>query len=74
MARGVKKSIEEKIADKQSLILALETRIEKERQELETLVSEQKQAEVKSLYEFIKTENLTVDKATELLKEKLYDV
>lgn len=68
MARGVRKSIEEKIADKQELIGALEVRVEKERKELEALMAEQKQQEVESLYNFLKESNLSIEKATEILK------
>lgn len=68
MARGQKKSIEEKIQQKQEIINALETRIEHEREELEVLISEQKQKEVETLYDFIKTSNLDVYEATEALK------
>lgn len=68
MARGVKKSIEEKIADKRELIGALEVRVEKEKKELEALLAEQKQQEVESLYNFLKESNLSIDKATEILK------
>lgn len=46
----------------------METRIEHEREELEVLISEQKQKEVETLYDFIKTSNLDVYEATEALK------
>lgn len=68
MARGQRKSIEEKIQQKQEIINVLETRIEHERKELEALISEQKQREVETLYDFIKTTNLDVYEATEALK------
>ena len=69
MARGQKKSIEEKIQQKQELIDSLEERIEHEREELEALISEQKQKEVETLYDFIKTSNLDVYEATEVLQQ-----
>lgn len=69
MARGQRKSIEEKIQQKQEIIDALETRIEHEREELEVLLSEQKQKEVETLYDFIKTSNLDVYEATEVLQQ-----
>lgn len=68
MARGQRKSIEEKIRQKQEVIDALETRIEHEREELEALISEQKQKEVETLYDFIQASNLSVYEATEALK------
>lgn len=69
MARGQKKSIEEKIQQKQELIDSLEVRIEHEKEELEALISEQKQKEVETLYNFIKTSNLDIYEATEVLQQ-----
>ena len=40
MARGQRKTIEEKIAEKEELILALRTRLKSEQLELETLYKE----------------------------------
>ena len=54
MARGQRKSIEEKIQQKQEVIDALEVRLEHEREELEALICEQKQKEEEILYDFIK--------------------
>lgn len=69
MARGQRRSIEDKIQQKQEVIDALEVRIEHEREELEALISEQKQKEVETLYDFIKTSNLGVLEATEVLQQ-----
>lgn len=69
MARGQRKSIEEKIQQKQEIIDGLETRIEHEREELEALLSEQKQKEVETLYDFIKMSHLGVNEATEILQQ-----
>ena len=71
MARGQRKSIEEKIQQKQEVIDALEVRIEHEREELEALLIEQKQKEIEILYDFIKTSNLDVFEATEVLQRYL---
>lgn len=71
MARGQKRSIEEKIQQKQNVIDALEVRIEHEKDELEALISEQKQKEVEILYDFIKTSDLSVNEVTEILKKYL---
>ncbi|MBQ7954186.1 MAG: hypothetical protein IJ282_00390 [Lachnospiraceae bacterium] len=70
MARGVKKSIEEKIAEKKELIASLEVRVEKERKELELLLNEQKQQEVESLYNLLKEAKLSVNEAAEILKSQ----
>ncbi len=71
MARGQRRSIEEKIQQKQDVIDSLEVRLEHEREELEALLSEQKQKEVETLYDFIKASDLDVEEATELLKKHL---
>lgn len=71
MARGPKKTIEEKIAEKEELIKALTIRLEKEDKELKALQSEQKQKEVEALHDFIKNSNLTIDEATVILQKFL---
>lgn len=71
MARGVKKSIDEKIAEKRELLGALEIRVEKEKKELELLLNEQKQQEVESLYNLLKEANISVNEATEILKSNV---
>ena len=68
MARGQRKTIEEKIIQKQEIINNLSVRIESEQNELQALLSEQKQQEVEILYEFIKTSNMSVYEAIEVLK------
>lgn len=73
MARGQRKSIKEKIQQKQEIIDALEIRIEHEREELEILISEQKQKEVEILYDFIKASNLGIDEATDVLQQYVAD-
>lgn len=69
MARGQRKSIDEKIQQKQELISSIETRLKHERKELEELLSEKQQQEVKILNEFLKTSGLSVYEATEVLQE-----
>ena len=71
MARGQRKSIEEKIAEKEEVVEALSIRLEKEKNELKALLNEQKQQEIEGLYDFIKTSNLNVHEATEALQEYL---
>lgn len=68
MARGVRKSIEEKIADKQEVIDALEVRIQKEREELQALVNEQRMARLESLEELIDSSNLSLEEVEEILR------
>ena len=73
MARGQRRTIEDKIAEKEEIIKALNIRIEKESKELKALLSEQKQKEVESLYEFIKTSQIGLNEATEVLQQYLSD-
>lgn len=69
MARGVRKSIEEKIADKQEVIEALEIRIEKEKEELQSLINEQRMARLESLEELIDSSNLSLDEVSEIIRQ-----
>ena len=69
MARGVRKSIEEKIADKQEVIDALEVRIQKEREELQALINEQRMARLESLEELIDSSNLSLEEVEEILRQ-----
>ncbi len=69
MPKGQRRSIEEKILQKQEVIGALEVRMEHERKELEDLVNEQKKKEVDVLYDFIKASELCVNEAIEILKQ-----
>ena len=71
MARGQRKTIEEKIAEKEEIIKALNIRLGKEDKELKALLSEQKQREVEILYKFIKTSHLSLNEATEVLQQYL---
>lgn len=71
MARGQRKTIEDKIAEKEEIIKALNVRIEKESKELKALLSEQRQKEVEILYDFIKTSHLSLNEATEVLQQYL---
>lgn len=49
MARGVKKTLQEKIAQKEELIDALSTRVKKEKEELNELLEMQKMEELNEL-------------------------
>ena len=72
MARGVRKSIEEKIADKQEVIGALEERIRKEKEELQELLHEQRVARLESLEELIDDSNLSLEEVAEILRPVSY--
>ncbi len=69
MARGQRKSIDEKIKQKQELIDSIKTRLEHERKELEELLNEKQQQEIKVLNDFLKTSGMSVYEATEVLQQ-----
>lgn len=69
MARGVRKSIEEKIADKQEVIECLERRVVKEKEELQALVNEQRMARLESLEELIDSSNLSLEDVMEIVRQ-----
>ena len=49
MARGVRKPVEEKIREKQEIIHALKVRIQKEQEELEVLLKEEREKNMEML-------------------------
>ena len=69
MARGQRKTIEEKIAVKQNLIDALVTRIEAERKELEELYEEKKRKELEAVSELIADSGLDAGQVAEMLQQ-----
>lgn len=71
MARGQRKSIDEKIFQKEELIKSIEIRLDHERNELEALLDEKYLQEVKTLNDFLKTSGLSAQEATEVLQQYL---
>lgn len=71
MARGPRKSIEEKIEAKVELIAALETRLESERRELEEMVREKKLKELEVVSDLIDESGLETSEVVEILKAYL---
>lgn len=71
MARGQRKTIEEKIAAKQELIDALTIRLESEKRELDELFEEKKRRELETVSELISGTGLQPDEVAEVLQEYL---
>ena len=71
MARGQRKSIEEKIATKQGLIEALMTRVESEKRELEELYQEKRLKELEAVEELIEESGLQPDEVATVLQQYL---
>lgn len=69
MARGPRKSIEEKISAKQELIASLMTRVESEKRELEELLQEKKMKDLESVNELIADSGLSPEEAVEALQK-----
>ena len=69
MARGQRKPIEQKIEEKQKVIDSLEIRIEKEREELQELLNEQKWAKLEEIGAIIESSNLSMEEGEKILSE-----
>lgn len=73
MARGQRKSIDEKIQQKQELICSIKIMLEHERKELEELLNEKEKQEVKILNDFLKTSGMSVYETTEVLQQYVFE-
>ena len=71
MARGIKKTVEERIEMKQELLSALLTRIESEKKELEALYEEKRVKDLETVKDLIEEAGLSADEAREALKQYL---
>lgn len=71
MARGPKKTVEERIAAKQELISALLTRIESEKKELEALYEEKRVKDLGTVNDLIVEAGLSAEEAREALQQYL---
>lgn len=71
MARGQRKTIDEKITAKQELIEALVTRVESERRELEELYQEKKRKELETVSDLIEETGLSPEEVVSVLQQYL---
>ena len=69
MARGQRKTLDEKIAAKQELIDALMTRVQSEKRELEELVQEKKMKELEAVSDLIADTGLQPEEVADALHE-----
>lgn len=74
MARGKRKSIDEKIEEQQNIVACLQVRLEKENEILNNLYRAKKEAEVSLLYDAILEADLSVEEATDLIKNHQYTI
>lgn len=71
MARGQKKTMEEKIMAKEELILALEVRLKKEKEELQEMYDEKKRRELNSLNELLEENGLDIDSVKNMILQNV---
>lgn len=71
MARGQRKTIEEKITAKKELIEALMTRVESEKRELEELYQEKKKKELEAVSDIIDESGLEPEEVAAVLQQYL---
>ena len=71
MARGQRKTIDEKITAKQELIEALLTRVESEKRELEELYEEKRRKELEVVSDLIEEIGLTPDEVASIIQQYL---
>lgn len=71
MARGQRKTMEEKIAAKKELIEALMTRVESEKRELEELSQEKKRKELEAVSDIIEEAGLEPEEVAAVLQQYL---
>lgn len=69
MARGQRKTIEQKIEEKKNMIDSLEIRIVKEREELQEMINEQKMMKLEELGSIIENSNLSMEEVERILSE-----
>lgn len=69
MARGQRKTLEEKILAKQELIAALQTRVESEKRELDDLFEEKRRKQLEAVSELITDAGLNPEEVTEILQQ-----
>ncbi len=69
MARGQRKSIEEKIAEKEEIISALKVRLKSEQGELDALHREKREKDLEGLNQMISESGLELNEAADILRE-----
>lgn len=68
MARGQRKTIEEKIAAKKEIVDALQIRLESEKKELQALYTEKRNKELEEVNALIADSGLEPDEVAEVLR------
>lgn len=69
MARGQRKTVEEKIAEKEEVILALRTKLKSEQSELDALYREKRDKDLEGINQLLASSGLNADEAYDILQE-----
>lgn len=69
MARGQRKTVEEKIAEKEEIILVLRAKLKSEQSELDALYKEKRDKDLESINQLLASSGLDVDDAYGILQE-----
>lgn len=69
MARGQRKSIDEKIREKEELIGALKTRIQSEERELNDLLTEKRNKEAEAITQMLAEAGISMEEAKDLISQ-----
>jgi hypothetical protein len=69
MARGPRKSLDDKIKEKKEIIEALKTRIKSEQAELDELLKEKQDKEIAEIGNILRDSRLTTEDARRIIEE-----
>lgn len=69
MARGQRKTVEEKIAEKEEVILALRTKLKSEQSELDALYKEKRDRDLEGINQLLASSGLNAEDAYDILQE-----
>ncbi|MEE0398892.1 MAG: hypothetical protein UDQ92_12185 [Lachnospiraceae bacterium] len=74
MARGQRKSIDEKIREKEELIGALKVRIQSEERELNDLITEKRNKEAEAITRMLAEAGISMEEAKDLIAQHVVDL
>lgn len=74
MARGQRKSIDEKIREKEELIGALKVRIQSEERELNDLITEKRNKEAEAITRMLAEAGISMEEAKNLIAQHVTDL
>lgn len=74
MARGQRKSIDEKIREKEELIGALKVRIQSEERELNDLITEKRNKEAEAITMMLAEAGISMEEAKNLIAQHVADL